>query len=75
MSILKILGKVAKGAIKETIGINLDQFKKGKTLASKSEQKTHEIAVLITQLVVTCISLYKLVLPWFSKKSIEKEKQ
>ena len=73
MSLFKVLGSVAKIAIKQTVGINLDQFKKGALLQSKSEQKTHEITVLITQLVVTVISLYKVVLPWFSKKSIKNE--
>ena len=71
MSFLKVLGSVAKVAIKQTVGINLDQFKKGALLETKKEQKVHELAVLVTQLVVTVISLWKLISTSFSKKSIK----
>lgn len=75
MSLLKILGQVAKGAIKQTIGINLDEFKKGSLLQTKKEQKVHELAVLVTQLVVTVISLWKFVKGSKTVKSIENEKR
>jgi hypothetical protein len=75
MSILKILGKVAKGAVQQTIGVNLDLFKKGGDLGSKSEQKTHEITVLITQLITSIIMLWKLLRGSKKAKSIENLKR
>lgn len=75
MRLLKILGTVAKGAVQQTIGINLDLFKKGADLPSKSEKKTHELTVLLSQLITTVILIWKIFKGSKSEKSIESRKQ
>ncbi len=75
MGILKILGNIGKTAIKQTIGINLDQMKKGAELDSKLERKTHEITTVVSNFIVSGILLYKLIFPQKSNKSIKKEKR
>ncbi len=46
-----------------------------KSFTTKKEQKVHELAVLVTQLVVTVISLWKFVKGSKTVKSIENEKR
>ncbi len=75
MSILKILGGVGKQALKSVIGVNLDEFKKGKELPTKLQRNIHEATTLVCQIVVSCIMLWKFTIKFFPKKSIEKEKQ
>jgi len=72
MGILKVLGNVAKGAIKQTIGINLDNLKKGADLDSKLETKVHELTVIVSQLVVSAIMLIKFIKGLLPAKSIKK---
>lgn len=74
MGILKVLGNVGKAALKQTIGINLDQMKKGADLDSKLERKTHEITTIVSNLIVSGILLWKLIFPSKSDKSIKKRK-
>jgi len=73
MGILKILGNVGKQALKQTIGINLDQMKKGAELDSKLERKVHELTVILSQLFVSVMLLYKFIRELFPRKSTEKE--
>ncbi len=75
MGILKVLKNVAFGAVKQTIGINLDNLKKGAELDSKLETKVHELTVILSQLFVSVMLLIKFVKGLFSRKSIEKEKR
>lgn len=73
MKILKILGNVGKAALTQTIGINLDQMKKGAELDSKLEQNVHELTVILSQLFVSVMLLWKFVKRFIPKKTIKKE--
>ncbi len=69
--LFKILGNVAKTAIKETTGVNLDMFKKTQSMDSAAERRTHELAVILTQLMCSVISLIKFIRRCFPKKPIK----
>jgi len=75
MRILKVLGKVGKAALQQTIGINLDQLKKGAELDSKLERKVHELTVILSQLFVSVLLLWKFGKDLFPSKSIKNQKR
>lgn len=75
MKLLKILGNVGKSALQQTIGINLDQMKKGAELDSKLERKVHELTVILSQLFVSVMLLWKFGKDLFPSKSIKNQKR
>lgn len=75
MGILKVLANVGKAALKQTIGINLDQLKKGAELDSKLERKVHELTVILSQLFVSVMLLWKFGKDLFPAKSIKNQKR
>lgn len=75
MSLFKILGNVGKAALKQTIGINLDQLRKGAELDSKLERKVHELTVILSQLFVSVMLLWKFGKDLFPSKSIKNQKR
>lgn len=68
MGILKILFSVAKGAFKQ-VGLDaISQIVPKAEYVSTSEQKVHELATLLAQLIISVLSLIKFMRAMFPNK-------
>lgn len=68
MRIFRILFSVAKGAIKQ-VGLDaVSQIIPKAEYVSTSEQKIHELATLLAQLIISILSLIKLIRAMFPNK-------